>query len=83
MMKTYKGWNCNMDEYLQIGDLVDEEMADYFIEVLPPATFTSSLRQIGEPYSHVDGRATYSTLYRTENGWMYMGHCHRGEIENK
>ena len=80
-MKTYENWNCSLNEYLQIGDIVDEEMADYFIEVLPPATFTNSIIQIGEAYSHVNGRATYSTLKNTNEGWTYCGNCHRGETE--
>jgi len=80
-MKTYENWNCSLNEYLQIGDIVDEEMADYFIEVLPPATFTNSIIQIGEAYSHVNGRATYSTLKNTSEGWTYCGNCHRGEVK--
>lgn len=82
-MKTYAEWKGNLDEYLQIGDVVDEEMVEYFYNVLPPATMTRQLVQIGEPHSHVNGRATYATVMKTEKGWVYAGHCHRGETENK
>lgn len=77
-VKTYANWRGSLDEYLQIGDLVDEEIADYFIEVLPPATWRADLIQMGEPHSHVGGRATYPTLQRTADGWKYIGNCHRG-----
>lgn len=83
-MKTMAGWHeakVDLDRYLEIGDAVDEEMADYFIGVLPPATWRADLIQIGEPYSHVAGRATFSTLYKPlgAQAWLYAGHCHRGE----
>jgi hypothetical protein len=80
-VKTYANWKGNLDEYLQIGDIVDEEMYWYFVNVLPPACMTSSIVQIGEPNNHIDGRATYATLKYTEDGWMWGGHCHRGETE--
>jgi hypothetical protein len=81
-MKTYKNWRGNLDQYLQVGDEVDQEMVDYFTDVLPPVTFNSNLVQMGEPYSHVNGKATYSTVYRKDGKWFYAGHCHRGQIEH-
>jgi hypothetical protein len=83
-IKTMRGWSeakCDLDKYLQIGDAVDLEMADYFLCVLPPATYRANLIQIGEPYSHVNGRATFSTIYKPlgSANWRYAGHCHRGE----
>lgn len=84
-VKTKKGWDSsgkNLGEYLQIGDMVDDEMMDYFLGVLPPATFRSNLIQIGEPYDHVRGRATFSTIYKPLEVckyWLYAGHCYRGE----
>jgi hypothetical protein len=80
-IKTYRDWMGNLDEYLHIGDLVDMEMYYYFLDVLPPASMNGRIVQIGEPASHVNGRATYATLKKTEDGWMYVGECHRGETE--
>jgi hypothetical protein len=82
--KTKQGWDnsrLNLDQYLQIGDAVDEAMMYYFLEVLPPACYRANLIQIGEPYSHVGGRATFSTIYKPlgASQWLYAGHCHRGE----
>jgi hypothetical protein len=53
----------------------------YFLEVLPPACYLANVIQIGEPYDHVDGRATFSTIYKPlgAQNWLYAGHCHRGE----
>lgn len=82
-MKTYQGWGeakVDLSHYLQIGDEVDQEMADYFLNVMPPASYKTNLIQIGEPNSHVNNRATYSTIHRADGRhWLYAGHCHRGE----
>lgn len=56
-------------------------MADYFLNVLPPACWTNSIIQIGEPMAHIDGKPTFSTLKRTNDGWQYCGNCFRGQTE--
>jgi hypothetical protein len=80
-IKRFKDWEGNLDEYLQVGDLVDDDMYWYFVNVLPPASMNSYIVQIGEPNDHIDGRATYATLKYTPAGWMWVGHCFRGETE--
>jgi hypothetical protein len=78
-MKTLNQWHgskLDLGKFLQIGDLVDEEMADYFLGVLPPAFYSSSLIQIGEPYSHIQNRPTFATIAKTAEGWQYRGNCH-------
>lgn len=62
--------------------MVDQEMVDYFLEVLPPAYWSSSIVQMGEPYDHAEEGATYATLQRTPEGWAYAGHCYRGKTEH-
>lgn len=81
-MKKYADWDCDLDVFLQIGDVVDREFVDYFINVLPPAFWNDRIVQMGEPYSHRDGKATYATLKNTGKGWVYAGHCFRGQTEN-
>lgn len=78
-MKTYKNWNGSLSDYLQPGDVVDEAMADYFVEVMPPITFSGRLIQMGEPHHHVGERAVYPTLEQTPQGWVYRGNCFYGE----
>lgn len=89
-MKTLKGWKESLEEsirdYLEIGDEVDQELVDYFVNVLPPATLRGDLVQMGEPYSHEPDengkyRATYLTFARERysGNWKYAGICFRGE----
>lgn len=81
-VKTCADWDCGLSEYLNPGDAVDEEMADYFLDVLPPVTWTRDMIQMGEAYSHISGKATFHTLYREGSQWVYAGVCHRGQREN-
>ena len=70
------GWNNsnqNLDEYLNIGDEVDREIYWYFIEVLPPACMSSTCVQIGEPYTHIDGKPAFNTLEKINGKWTYTG----------
>lgn len=79
-VKTFNNWKGSLTDYLQVGDIVDGEIVDHCFNVMPPACFTSTIIQMGEPDHHVNGRATYVTLHKTDHGWMYVGCCHRGEI---
>lgn len=79
VFKSYRKWEGDLKDYLNIDDYVDQEMADYFINVLPPRTMNSKLIQMGEPYSHVNGRATYATLEKDNIAWRYCGNCYAGQ----
>ena len=81
MLKTYEGWKGNLHDYLEIGDQVDQELVDYFITVLPPATYNSRCIQMGEPYRTVNGKMTYITLKKTNEGWAFAGDCWKGQTE--
>ena len=52
-IKTLKGWHesgCNdIYDFLVVGDEVDEELYSYFLNILPPATWTSNILQVGSP----------------------------------
>lgn len=83
-VKSAQGWHADrrdLGQFLNVGDYVDQEMADYFLGVLPPACMTGGIIQIGEPNSHVNGRATFATIRETSVGWQYCGHCYRGQTE--
>lgn len=81
--KNEKGdWDC----YAHPGDLVDEEVYDYFLDVLPPRSMGRGYLQVGEPHSHrmnpATGKvqATYATFQKVQKGvWMYMGNCFPGQ----
>ncbi|UOE58230.1 hypothetical protein IRB79_26755 (plasmid) [Cytobacillus oceanisediminis] len=81
ILKTFLGWKGSLYQYLNVGDLVDEDMVSYYRNVIPPVTDRSHCIQMGEPYSSFDGKNTYSTLKKTEYGWIYAGNCHHGETE--
>ena len=87
-MKTMKQWKeskLSLEKFLQIGDKVDEELRLYFIEVLPPASWTNDCIQIGEPYDcNANGQDTYLTLHFKSNGWVYVGDkCKNKTITNE
>lgn len=84
-MKTYSGWGeskLTLGKYLEVGEAVDEAMFDYFLCVLPPAHYSKSILQIGEPYKHVNDEPTYLTLVKTQNGWTFAGSCFEGKTDN-
>lgn len=78
-LKRYTDWKGSLKDFLQIGDEVDEDIVSYFLNVLPPVSWSSTLIQMGEPYSHVGGRPTFATLKRDGGRWFYVGCCHCGE----
>lgn len=92
-VKTYEGWERSglptFDDYCFIGDTVDEEMVDYFINVVPPACMSSACAQCGEPVSYEGDeqgnyRQTYTTFHRVgDKSWRFDGHCFRGETVNR
>lgn len=78
----YEDWEGDLSKFLRVGDLVDEGFVDHFLNTLPPLTL-GKIIQMGEPFNQVDGKATYPTLERTAEGWMYMGNCFRGKTESR
>ena len=95
-IKTLKGWNefaeqtgkYSWSDYAKVGDIVDETVVDYFLNVMPPRAMSSNYLQMGEPFSHrydIDRRlrATYMTFARSNNVWRYYGHCFSYETINR
>lgn len=87
-IKSLGGWYAFSDrtkresiyDYLNKGDIVSEDIVDYFLDLLPPRAMGKNYLQVGEPYKHVfdiDGRfrPTFMTFTRGENGWRYAGNC--------
>jgi hypothetical protein len=83
-VKTLEQWNGRtLEDYLNVGDQVDEEMINYFINIIPPATLNSRLLQVGEASNHIGGKATFTTFERVNNIWFYRGDCFWGETESR
>jgi len=80
MLKTKFLWEQSkliLDDYLNVGDLVDEEIVDYFISVLPPVTLQANIIQLGEAYTHdISGNPIYLTICREPGtvAWTCAGH---------
>ena len=77
-MKTFEQWqadNHTISEFLRIGDAIDTEFVNYFIEVLPPACMSERCIQLGEPSKHdpKTGKPMFETLQREGCRWIYKG----------
>lgn len=102
-IKTIKGWEKYADEhsgentdwgaYCKPGDIVGEDVYDYFLDILPPRTLTQSLLQVGEPHSHMmnlkTGKyqatyATFETIGKSDGAmfYRYCGNCFAGETQD-
>jgi len=76
-IKTLRDWHesgKDLNHFLQVGDIVDEEMYSYFLEVLPPACMSGRCVQIGEPHSEDAGGLLFATLEKQNGQWVYTGH---------
>lgn len=92
-IKTIDGWGksdkSSWDDYAKPGDLVDESVYYYFLDILPPRSMGHGYLQVGEPFSHrfnpKTGKheATYATFTSVGNGiYRYCGNCFSGQAEN-
>ncbi len=82
-MKTYQEWResgLQLTPFLQPGDVVEAEFADWALNVLPPAYWSANVVQVGEPNDHIEGRPTFATFYREAGTWFFGGYCYRGKI---
>lgn len=97
VIKTIEGWeewadtrgpmeNSDWQHYCKPGDLVDEGVYDYFLDILPPRSMGYGYLQVGEPHSYRFNpetgkhQATYSTFVKVEKGiWRYCGTCFAGQ----
>ena len=94
IIKTLDGWHNSphnsWDAYCNPGDYIDEEVYDYFLNILPPKVMRNGFFQVGEPFdSRKDpesGRfsSTYPTFEQGRNGetgerfYRYLGNCFAG-----
>ncbi len=65
------------------GDLVDDEVVDWFRDCVPPRTCRRDMVQCGEPSCSCIEGATYATFIRIdEDVWEYKGDCLGGTTEH-
>lgn len=76
------------EEYFAPGDMVTEDLVDYFVNIMPPKTMLSNCVQAGEVYSHEKDehgnyRSTYLTFHKIGGDWHFIGYCFAGETKNR
>ena len=88
-VKDQSDWCGDFNEDFKPGEYVDQEIVDYFRDVLPPRSMAPGYLQVGEPYNHMPDqegkyRATYNTFTSAALGvWKYCGHCFAGEMKHR
>lgn len=86
--RTYNGKTVyNSDWWFgdigEIGDYVEQEIADWFMDCVPPKTFTHNMIQCGEPDSSAKEGTLYGTLVRVADDiWEYKGACLKGTTDH-
>lgn len=82
-MKKYEEWqHQDLHSFLEIGDMVDQAMADYFIQNGQKLR-GGSVVQMNEPVDILAGEPTYDTLIKTKSGYWYAGCCFFDETYNR
>jgi len=80
VLKAFEHWKSGeLAEYLEVGDLVDDEMVNYFLTAMPPAFHSDRIIQMGDPHYIGDNDPLYMTLILTNRGWMFHGDCFQFE----
>lgn len=96
-VKTMAEWNVNgvdFTKYVEDYDEIDEELYNYFMDVLPPMSlrttqgFVDCGFQCSEPYDIVydnegNGHNTYSTFGKKNGKYYYMGLNVKGQVFTK
>lgn len=71
--------------FFRRGTRVSADLAMYFLECVPPASFERGYFQVGEASKHVGGRPLFSTFRKESSSsdvWVYLGECfHRSTEE--
>lgn len=89
--KTMEDWlasNKSWNNFCAVGTLVDKSIYEYFLNILPPITYTFMTMQVGEPVAEAINpetnklENTYSTFAWIADGvYMYCGECFKGSTK--
>lgn len=75
----------SFDDFFKAGDIVGEDVVNYFSDIVPPITFYDDFIQIGEPYDEkIDfednkWKNIYATFEKEGKYWIYKGNCFRNK----
>lgn len=90
-LKSLASWHdCGFnkfEDYFLPGDMVTKDLVDYFVNILPPVSCSSSYVQAGDAYDHRRDacgvcRATYITFTKKDGTWFFAGYCFKNGMEN-
>lgn len=83
-MKSMKSWQessaGDFEEFFKPGDIVSQDVVDYYKNILPPIINSNSVMQAGGAIDTVNGRDTFITFVKRDGKWMYIGDCYVREI---
>lgn len=93
-VKTFAGWEhtgLDFEYYCSPGDKVDDELVEYFANIVPPVIYSSKYVQAGEPQDCVpvskdkptECQNTYATFAWNGSSWVYLGECFKGGREHR
>ena len=79
-MKSMKDWQEssaeNFESFFKPGDIVAQDVVDYFANIFPPIIYGSHMMQAGGAIDNINGRDTFTTFIKENKNWKYVGNCY-------
>ena len=76
-------WKSDFSQDFKVGDRVDNEIYEHFLDVLPPLVNRYNYFQTSEASgSDGKGNSTYLTFIKDDISWIYLGDCCKNGTEH-
>jgi hypothetical protein len=72
-LKMWKDSTLDLDEFLSAGDKISEDLARHIGECIAPTYCSADFTQGGDPIKSEDGVLFYTTVYRGNKDYIYLG----------
>lgn len=78
-IKTFEDWEANhanldLDQYLEVGDEIDEEIVEHIgYAITPPNYQDKTIMQCGEPSFTENNMYYYMTARKEKDKWYFLG----------
>ena len=86
-MKSMRDWYessaKDFDSFFKPGDIVAQDVVEYFANILPPIIYGTHMMQAGGAIENINGRDTFITFIKKNKKWKYVGNCYVGNTENR
>lgn len=73
-IKTYSDWNCDLWDYLTVGDTIDCDLYTYCSEELNCVTNTASVLQLLDNCKVQGNTKVFHTFRKNGESWIYEGY---------